>query len=99
MTSNSLQEPRAFSWRRPLIVNATLALTFLAAAAANIVTAETSNYLQIDLLALTFGFLVAYVLRYHKQSTVSVRQWLFVAAQAVFAGWSYNVLKIVALGG
>lgn len=98
MTVNSIEQPRAFSWRRILVVNATLALTFLPAALANIATANSSSLLRIDLLALTIGFLASYILGHHKSAKVSARQWLSVSALAVVAGWSYNLLKILVIG-
>lgn len=98
MTVNSIEQPRAFSWRRILVVNATLALTFLAAALANIATANSSNLLRIDLLALTIGFLASYIIGHHKRPKVSARQWLSVCAVAIIAGWTYILLKIAVVG-
>lgn len=98
MTLNSNSAPRAFSWRRPLIVNAWLALTFLIAALWNIATALGSPYLQIDLLALTVGFLIEYLRRYHRKSRIAVREWLLVSAVGVVSGLLFSAIKFGLIG-
>lgn len=98
MTLNSNSAPRAFSWRRPLIVNAWLALTFLIAALWNIATAQGSPYFQIDLLALTVGFLVIYVRGYHRNVKIAIREWLFMSAIALLSGALYSAMKFALAG-
>lgn len=98
MTLNSNSAPRAFSWRRPLIVNAWLAITFLIAAGWNVATAVGAPYLQLDLLALTIGFIATYVIGFHRQPAVAVWQWLFISAIALAAGAIYAGTKYALIG-
>lgn len=98
MTLNSNSTPRPFSWRRPLIVNAWLALTFLIAAGWNIAIAVRAPYLQLDLLALTIGFIATYVIGFHRQEAVAFRHWLFLSVIALAAGAIYAGIKYALIG-
>lgn len=98
MTLNSNSTSRPFSWRRPLIVNAWLALTFLIAAGWNVAIAVSAPYLQLDLLALMIGFLAAYVIGFHRQEAVALREWVFICTIALAAGAIYAGIKYALIG-
>ncbi|PZQ94672.1 MAG: hypothetical protein DI533_21715 [Cereibacter sphaeroides] len=83
MTANPKQAPRAFSWARPLAVNAWLALTFIVVLVWNLATAGGPAFLQPNLLALTVAFLVVYSIRFHPLQAISIRQWMLISAIAI----------------
>lgn len=106
MTDHTKAEPRQFSWLRPLYVCGWLTLSAIIAVCWNFGTASWHQRWQIDMLALTLGFLAAYYIGHHKAASVSVKSWLFVSVQALFSGLAYNfgvalyrVIKSALAGG